>query len=80
MIPRGEVGLIFAGIGASLSLQGQPILPQGALAGIVLMALVTTIRAPVGLRWAFRRRGTELAQRGERAGGGTPAAGENLWP
>lgn len=55
MIPRGEVGLIFAGIGASLTLQGEPILSQGAFSAIVLMVLVTTLLAPVGLRWAFRR-------------------------
>lgn len=55
MIPRGEVGLIFAGIGASLMLQGQPVLSQGAFSAIVLMVLVTTLLAPVGLRWAFRR-------------------------
>ena len=55
MIPRGEVGLIFAGIGASLTLQGEPVLSQGAFSAIVLMVLVTTLLAPVGLRWAFRR-------------------------
>ncbi len=37
MIPRGEVGLIFAGIGASLSVAGQPILSQGVYSAIVLM-------------------------------------------
>jgi len=55
MIPRGEVGLIFAGIGSSLTLQGRPVLSQGAFAAIVLMVLVTTLLAPIGLRWAFRR-------------------------
>jgi Kef-type K+ transport system membrane component KefB len=54
MIPRGEVGLIFAGIGVGLSLNGQPILSLGAFSAIVLMVLVTTIVAPIGLRWAFR--------------------------
>jgi Kef-type K+ transport system membrane component KefB len=55
MIPRGEVGLIFAGIGSSLMLQDRPVLSQGAFAAIVLMVLVTTLLAPIGLRWAFRR-------------------------
>ncbi len=77
MIPRGEVGLIFAGIGASLTLQGQPILPQGAFSAIVLMVLVTTLLAPVGLRWAFRRAGS--AQSGQGAENSTLAHGENLW-
>lgn len=57
MIPRGEVGLIFAGIGASLTLQGQPVLSQGAFSAIVLMVLATTLLAPVGLRWAVGRKG-----------------------
>lgn len=55
MIPRGEVGLIFAGIGTGLAVSGQPILSQGVFSAIVLMVLVTTLLAPVGLRWAFRR-------------------------
>jgi len=54
MVPRGEVGLIFAGIGVGLSLNGQPILSAGAFSAIVLMVLVTTVVAPIGLRWAFR--------------------------
>ena len=54
MVPRGEVGLIFAGIGTGLSLNGQPILSHGAFSAIILMVLVTTVVAPIGLRWAFR--------------------------
>lgn len=54
MVPRGEVGLIFAGIGVGLRLNGQPILSAGAFSAIVLMVLVTTVVAPIGLRWAFR--------------------------
>jgi Kef-type K+ transport system membrane component KefB len=53
MVPRGEVGLIFAGIGTSLTLQGAPLLSQGVFSAVVLMVLVTTLVAPVGLRWAF---------------------------
>ena len=56
MIPRGEVGLIFAGIGAGLTVAGQPVLSQGAYSAIVLMVLVTTILTPIALRWAFRER------------------------
>jgi len=57
MIPRGEVGLIFAGIGSGLTVQGQPILSQGVFSAVVLMVLITTLLAPVGLRWVFRRAG-----------------------
>jgi Kef-type K+ transport system membrane component KefB len=55
MIPRGEVGLIFAGIGTRLTLEGQPLLSPSLLSAVVLMVLVTTLAAPVGLRWAFTR-------------------------
>jgi len=50
MVPRGEVGLIFAGIGAGLSLDGEPVLDDGIFSAVVLMVLVTTVVAPVGLR------------------------------
>jgi Kef-type K+ transport system membrane component KefB len=53
MIPRGEVGLIFAGIGVGMTLGEKPLLTQGMFSAIVLMVLVTTLLAPVGLRWAF---------------------------
>lgn len=53
MVPRGEVGLIFAGIGTSLTLQGAPLLSQGVFSAVILMVLVSTLVAPVGLRWAF---------------------------
>jgi Kef-type K+ transport system membrane component KefB len=59
MIPRGEVGLIFAGIGVGLTLGEKPLLTHGMFSAIVLMVLVTTVLAPVGLRWAFARPGTE---------------------
>ena len=46
MIPRGEVGLIFAGIGASLSVAGQPIFGPETLSAIVVMVMVTTLATP----------------------------------
>ena len=57
MVPRGEVGLIFAGIGTTLTLAGQPLLSQRLFSAVVLMVLVTTLVTPVGLRLAFHRRG-----------------------
>jgi Kef-type K+ transport system membrane component KefB len=57
MIPRGEVGLIFAGIGTTLTLTGQPLLSPGLFSAVVLMVLVTTLVTPVGLRLVFQRRG-----------------------
>jgi Kef-type K+ transport system membrane component KefB len=58
MIPRGEVGLIFAGIGTRLTFEGQPLLSQSLFSAVVLMVLLTTLITPVGLRWAFKRPST----------------------
>jgi Na+:H+ antiporter len=55
MVPRGEVGLIFAGIGAALTLEGRPLLSQSTFSALVLMVVVTTVLAPMGLRWALSR-------------------------
>ncbi|MGK7917249.1 MAG: cation:proton antiporter [Prochloraceae cyanobacterium] len=48
MVPRGEVGLIFAGLGATI--EG---LPESLDVAIVLMVLVTTFLSPLLLRLAF---------------------------
>jgi Kef-type K+ transport system membrane component KefB len=55
MIPRGEVGLIFAGIGTRVTLDGSPILSQDVYSAVVVMVVITTLITPVGLRWAFRK-------------------------
>ena len=49
MIPRGEVGLVFAGIGAASGTLDRPL-----QAGIIAMVILTTLVAPLLLRWAFR--------------------------
>jgi Kef-type K+ transport system membrane component KefB len=59
MLPRGEVGLIFAGIGVSLTLKGEPILSPELFSAVVLMVLITTLVAPIGLRRAFARRASK---------------------
>jgi hypothetical protein len=56
MVPRGEVGLIFAGIGTSLTLHGRPVLSEAVFAAVIVMVLVTTLIAPPALRWRLRRR------------------------
>ena len=56
MVPRGEVGLIFAGIGTALVLDGQPVLSEAVFAAVVMMVLGTTLVAPPGLRWCVRRK------------------------
>ena len=46
MIPRGEVGLIFASIGASLMLQGSPVISSSTYSAVVIMVILTTLVTP----------------------------------
>lgn len=48
MIPRGEVGLVFASIGAASGALDKPL-----QAAIIIMVILTTFLAPPFLRWAF---------------------------
>src|SRR5438132_1650056 len=50
MIPRGEVGLIFAGLGRSLGL-----VDEAATSTLVLVVLASTLIAPPALRWRLSR-------------------------
>jgi Kef-type K+ transport system membrane component KefB len=56
MIPRGEVGLIFANIGLGLSIAGQPIVDQDMFSAVVIMVIVTTMVTPPALKWSLARR------------------------
>ncbi len=60
MIPRGEVGLIFAGIGATLMLPNaegvnEPIINSSTFGVVVFMVIVTTLVTPPALKWALER-------------------------
>ncbi len=55
MIPRGEVGLIFAGMGLRLQAGGKPLLSGGEMAAVIAMVLVTTVVTPPLLRWRMAR-------------------------
>jgi Kef-type K+ transport system membrane component KefB len=57
MVPRGEVGLIFASIGVGLTLNGERIITPPLYAAVVLMVIVTTLVTPGLLEWSFRRGG-----------------------
>lgn len=54
MMPRGEVGLIFAGIGASLTLDGKPLVGTEEFSAIILMILATTIVSPIFLKMRLK--------------------------
>lgn len=61
MIPRGEVGLIFAGIGATLMLPAangvsQPVISSAIFGAVVIMVIITTLITPITLKWSLGRK------------------------
>lgn len=57
MIPRGEVGLIFAGVGLTLTLAGEQILSGSTYSGVAIVVIVTTLATPPALKWSLARGG-----------------------
>ena len=60
MIPRGEVGLIFAGIGATLMLPSAsgvngPVISSAIFGAVVIMVIITTLITPIALKWSLGR-------------------------
>ncbi|MDJ0797581.1 MAG: cation:proton antiporter [Calothrix sp. MO_167.B12] len=55
MIPRGEVGLVFAGIGSASGVLDKPL-----EAAIIVMVILTTFLAPPLLQWALKSQETEV--------------------
>ena len=60
MIPRGEVGLIFASVGASLMLptatgKSEPVVNSATFGAVVIMVIVTTLVTPLALKWSLSR-------------------------
>ena len=55
MVPRGEVGLIFAGVGLTLSVDGERIIDEAVFAAILTMVMITTVITPPLLQWSFFR-------------------------
>ena len=63
MIPRGEVGLIFAGIGAALMLPSAsgervPVVSSAIFGAVVIMVIITTLITPAALKWALGEKPT----------------------
>ena len=56
MIPRGEVGLIFASIGSALVLKGERIISGTTYSAVVIMVIVTTLVTPPLLKWSLTSR------------------------
>jgi Kef-type K+ transport system membrane component KefB len=57
MIPRGEVGLIFANVGASLVVAGERVITPETYSAVVIMVVITTLLTPPALQWSLTRRG-----------------------
>lgn len=55
MIPRGEVGLIFAAIGSRLVIGDHPVIPPDIFSAIIIMVIITTFITPPMLRWSLTR-------------------------
>ena len=51
MIPRGEVGLIFASIGSTLMLGGERVINEAIYSAVVVMVALTTLLTPPVLTW-----------------------------
>ena len=63
MIPRGEVGLIFAAIGAKLMLpvangQSEPVINSAIFSAVVIMVIITTLVTPLALKWSLAKKST----------------------
>ena len=61
MIPRGEVGLIIAGIGATLMLPNasgvnEAVIGPATFGAVVIMVIITTMATPPLLKWSLGRR------------------------
>jgi Kef-type K+ transport system membrane component KefB len=57
MIPRGEVGLIFASIGLGLSVGDEHIVTSEIYSAVVIMVIITTMMTPPVLTYMFHRAG-----------------------
>jgi Kef-type K+ transport system membrane component KefB len=55
MVPRGEVGLIFASIGAGLILHGHRVINPSVFGAVVIMVIVTTLVTPPALKVTLAR-------------------------
>ena len=55
MIPRGEVGLIFANEGRRLYANGEQVIDKGTFSAVVVMVMITTMVTPPLLKWSLSR-------------------------
>ena len=56
MIPRGEVGLIFAAMGARESVAGVPVFSPETYSAMVVMVMITTLSTPPLLKYLMTKK------------------------
>lgn len=61
MVPRGEVGLIFASIGVGLAVAGERIVDEATYSAVVIMVIITTMATPPALKWSLTRKRKDAA-------------------
>lgn len=71
MVPRGEVGLIFADAGARLAPSGTPLFSPGIYAALVAAVFATTLVAPPALAARIRARRRADAAKSDKSETGT---------
>lgn len=74
MIPRGEVGLIFANMGLTLLVDGHAVVDRSVFSALVVMVIATTVMTPPALKWSFERFAPRPPSR--RSGSGSSASPE----
>ena len=57
MIPRGEVALVFAALGRTLTAGEAPLLDERGYAAIVAVVVLTTLATPPALKWSLGKAG-----------------------
>jgi Kef-type K+ transport system membrane component KefB len=70
MIPRGEVGLILASIGATLILGGERIIDATTYSAVIIMVILTTLVTPPLLKWSLLSRNISGMEQEKHAGPG----------
>lgn len=61
MVGRGEVGIVFAGLGTTLMLAGQPVIGPQVYGSLLLMIVITTVIGPIMLMRRITKLGKEPA-------------------
>ena len=56
MVPRGEVGLIFASIGKGLG-----VVDDALFSAVVVMVMVSTLITPPAIKWSLQRQAADFS-------------------